>query len=522
MPEERTTDVLVIGAGPAGLMLANWLAKCGVDAMVIDSKNGPTRESRAIVIQARSMEIFAQLGVVDTVLEQCSSATTLSPGFGRRRLGVVPIGELGRGVTPYPRLYVLEQSKTEAILVASLAARGRQVGWGQTLRTLHEHRAGGVVATAFSGDEEIVYRARYCVGADGSGSTVRRILGIPFPGTTDGHLFSVCDATGVRGLRSDEITVRLGDDDFLLTFPMSGEGHHRLIGIAKAPVATGRPHRGADAPSGRDAALITDDDVRPRVDRFSGVTWGESLWFATYRVHHRVASQFRRGSVFLVGDAAHVHSPVGAQGMNTGLQDAHNLALKLVDVFSGVASDASLDRYEAERRPVALKLVATTDRLFGFVTSGSRRARVARRVLAVAAVPVATRVIPRLRSSSRLFEYVSQVRVHYWMDAEAKQRAGSRRDPVIGRRLPYTGPNFESLGDGVWQVHEYGPVDPASVARLESALGVPVRVFPAAEGRSLSPGTFYLVRPDGFVAAASRTPGAAEVLRASLPDLLRG
>lgn len=259
--------------------------------------------------------------------------------------------------------------------------------------------------------------------------------------------------------------------------------------------------------------------MRSRLEQVFGVVWGESLWFSTYRVQHRVASAFRQGPFFLAGDAAHVHSPVGAQGMNTGLQDAHNLALKIVDVIQGRTPDASLDRYEAERRPVAQRLVRTTDRAFGIVTSDLPGSRLVRRWAIPLFATVAARFIPRLGGASRLFEYISQVRIHYWMSDEEKKQARGKRHAVIGRRLPWTGDNFDCLRDARWQVHGYGDVSPDAAARLEAELGIPVRLFPYAVHERLDVGAFYLVRPDGFVAAQAWPNAAVGVFRKWLPGL---
>lgn len=489
-----TTDVLVVGAGPTGLMLANWLRKLGAGVVIVDAKAGPTRESRAVVLQARTMEILDQLGIVDTVLAEAEDVRSIEPGYGRKRFGVVPIGTLGAGTTPYPRLYVLEQSKTERILYDNLRALGADVLWNHALDDVTQQEVDGdtsVLATAVVEGEQVSISARFCVGADGSGSAVRRLLGIGFKGVTNEHTFFVCDADDVLGLRHESVNVRFGDEDFLLTFPLGGERHHRLIGTV--------PFTGSD---------VTESVARDRADRVYGVTWGESAWFATYRVHHRVASAFRQGPFFLAGDAGHVHSPVGAQGMNTGLQDAHNLAFKVVDVLRGGVPEASLDRYEAERRPVALRLISTTDRVFGFVTSSRRRDRMVRRRLAPLVAPVFIRILPSLPVASRLFQYLSQTRIHYWMSDDAKRRSGGRRDPVVGRRLPWNGENHASLRDCAWQVQGYGPLDPAVVAEVRRELGVPVHTFPPDRRAHLERSTFYLVRPDGFVAAKA-APGIA-------------
>jgi hypothetical protein len=244
-------------------------------------------------------------------------------------------------------------------------------------------------------------------------------------------------------------------------------------------------------------------------DEFA-VTYATSRWFATYRVHHRVAATFRDGPFFLAGDAAHVHSPVGGQGMNTGLQDAHNLAFKLADVLRGRAGEAWLDRYEAERRPVARMLVSTTDRLFGFVTSQKPALRALRRVVVPLVAPVGVRLLPRDGGAARFFQYVAQIRIHYRMTPGFS----GKRDQVVGRRLPWAGGNYEALRSLQWQIHSYGPLAESDAPRI----GLPTHVFPPAPALTgLLPDVFYLVRPDGFVAAKAAPADAAEVFRAAMP-----
>lgn len=489
---ELSCDVLVAGAGPTGLMLANWLVKLGVDVIVADGKEGPTRESRALVVQARSLEIYDQLGLVDQVLEAAQRADSLAPGFLDRAFGRIPLGPLGGNLTPYPYIEVLEQSRNEEILYENLQKLGAAVRW-ETAVTAVKQVEDGVEAKV--GNDTI--RARFCVGCDGANSAVRKARRIGFEGVTNPHKFFVIDAVGVAGLVENAINVRPGKADFLLGFPMRGRHAWRLLGLVR------------DDGNGE----LTEEDVRPRIKQFA-VTYGESRWFATYRVHHRIAATFRDGPFFLAGDAAHVHSPVGGQGMNTGMQDAHNLAFKLADVLRGRRKDAWLDRYEAERRPVARTLVRTTDRIFGVITSQRPVPRALRRVVVPLAAPLAVRFLPRATGGSRLFQYVSQTRIHYWMTPNARAASGGRRDPVVGRRLPWAGGNFEVLRELRWQIHAYGGVAATDVPDL----GLPVHIFPPAPGSGLEPGRLYLVRPDGFVAANADVAEAAGVF----PAMMRG
>lgn len=481
----------MVGAGPTGLLLAVLLTRLGVDVVLVDGKSGPTRESRALAVQARTMEILDQFGIADRFIEEVTIATLASPGFEKTSFGILPVGRIGTGVTPFPGLHVLEQSKTEGILADALSGLGVSVLWGHALSSL---TAGdnGVEAVLDGPDGPVRVSAAWCVGTDGASSRVRKLRGIPFEGITNEHTFYVSDAHGVTGLTAGAVNLRFGTDDFLVTFPMAPGGHDRLLGT----IRLSRPDE-----------LVTEEAARAKLSGVFGVTFDSSSWFSTYRISHRVARKFRDGRVFLAGDAGHVHSPVGAQGMNTGLQDAHNLAFRLAGVIRGGLDPSTLDRYEAERRPVALRLVSTTDRVFAVVTGSSRLSRFVRRRVTRVILPVALLVVPRIPGAGRLFEYISQTRIHYWMSEEAR-RTG-KRGRVVGRRLPWTGTNYDVLRALNWQVHVYGPVDRREAVRVRSGLGLPLHTFPTPGGSRLEPGLFYLVRPDGFVAAES--PGRTAV-----------
>ena len=476
------TEVLVVGAGPTGLMAGVVCASQGVPAVVVDRKAGPTRESRALVVQARTMEIYDQLGLADQVLAGANSAVRFQVGQNGSA-GGVNIEQLQQGATRFPGIKIFEQSRNEQLLYAALTGRGGDVLWGHRLVDLVDNTAepdGRILALLDGAGGLVRARARWCIGADGASSTVRRDLDVRFDGVTDDATFWVADIHDASGLPDGAVAARFGASTFAMAFPLGPGGHTRLIALA--------PH---DSVTQDEALRSAHDDL--------GMTFGRVDWFSTYRVHHRVASRFRVGSVFLAGDAAHVHSPVGGQGMNTGLQDAHNLALLLADIVQGRSEAGSLDRYERERRPVAERLVKVTDRAFGIIGRRSFAASFLRN----RGSGLGTSIMPRIarsRLGARLGGYLGQYRIRYhYLDRKAPVPAWAN-DPAVGLRLPPADGNHKPLASMTWQMHTYGA---GQITRPDGPAWVDgPYAFRADPQARLRPDRLYLVRPDGFVAAS--------------------
>ena len=482
--------VLIVGAGPTGLVLALWLTKLGVKVRIVDKTQGPGTTSRALAVQARTLEFYRQVLLYNAVVE------------GGRRVGAVnfwargvqavhlPLQNIGEGLSPFPSVLVYPQDAHERHLIDRHDSLGVKVErQTELLRFDQDDQRVRAILKKPDGSEETCECA-YLAGCDGARSTVRETLGAQFPGGTYTGMFYVADVDATGPAANGEIHVDFEDADFIAVFPLKQDGRLRLVG----------PIQWDTEKAGREPTF---EDVGGRAIRNLHLTVSRVNWFSTYRVHHRVADRFRDRRAFLLGDAAHIHSPVGGQGMNTGIGDAINLAWKLAAVLQRGAGDALLSTYESERIVFARRLVATTDRVFTLVTRPGTLARWARTRL----FPLAARLLFKLSSfRRRLFRAVSQIDISYHESPLSEGQTGSVRG---GDRLPWfqLSPgqdNFAPLASLSWQVHLYGDA-PAGLAQACADLHLPLHVFPWQPEMSrtgLVRNALYLLRPDGYIALA--------------------
>src|SRR5438105_10861717 len=397
------TEVLVVGAGPTGLVLALWLARLGIRVRIIDKTAEPGITSRALVVHARTLEFYRQLGFADAVVEaglEFAAANFWARGKNAER---VEFGGLGDVRTTFPYALIYPQDAHERFLIERLEELDVRVERGTELIGFEE-KSGSLVAHLSGSTCE----AAFVAGCDGARSTVRDKLGINFPGGTYEHLFYVADVEAEGPVMDGELHGSIDESDFVAVFPLKESGRARLIGTIRSESEKKRENLGWDDVS---TGLLQ----RLRIDVRC------VHWFSTYQVHHRVASRFRQGRSFLLGDAAHIHSPVGGQGMNTGIGDRVNPAWKLAGVLRDRAPAHLLDSYEPERIGFARRLVATTDRAFQFITRSSRLAAQIRVHLA----PRVLSAVSRLRVVRRLmFRIVAQTAIEYPVMDLPQRRAG--------------------------------------------------------------------------------------------------
>jgi 2-polyprenyl-6-methoxyphenol hydroxylase-like FAD-dependent oxidoreductase len=496
----RSADILIIGAGPTGLVLALWLTKLGVRVRIVDKTAEPGTTSRALAVQARTMEFYSQIGLAGTVLERGQKVLALNLWVAGKKVAHAVLGAMGAGISPFPYALIFPQDEHERLLVDRLAEAGVHVERSTELLAFEE-TAGAIHARLKrpDGTEEIC-EAAYIAGCDGARSVVRTTIAAGFPGGTYDHLFYVADVQASGAVANGELHVAVDRADFLAIFPMKGEGRVRLVGTVRDEAT----HRDED---------LSWNDVGQRVLEWIHIDVERVNWFSTYRVHHRVADRFRKGRAFLLGDAAHIHSPVGGQGMNTGIGDAVNLAWKLAAVVRGQADASLLDSYEPERIAFARRLVATTDQAFTGVTSPSAMARLIRLHIVPLVLPMAFAFQAMRRF---MFRTISQTMVSYRDSTLSEGRAGEVHG---GDRLPWVKidaaghDNFASLTSLTWQIHIYGDAAPA-LQSMCAARNLPLHIFPwrpEMHQSGLRRNALYLIRPDGYVALANPAASATAV-----------
>jgi 2-polyprenyl-6-methoxyphenol hydroxylase-like FAD-dependent oxidoreductase len=484
------TEVLIAGAGPTGLVLALWLVRQGVKVRIVDRAAGPGTSSRAMAVQARTLELYRQLDLVDEIVEGGLRNPAINLWVKGERRARLSFRDAGRELTPYPFVLIYPQDRHERVLVRRLEQAGVTVERNTELLGF-EQDAAGVTARLRGPQGEFASRAAWLAGCDGAHSVVRHQLGTGFEGGTYQHTFYVADVQAAGPAANGEIHLSVEDGDFAGLFAYDQHGSARLIGAV----------RDEEVREGHELAF---EDVRQRAIASLGLKIEGVNWFSTYRVHHRVAGHYRSGRALLLGDAAHVHSPAGGQGMNTGIGDAINVAWKLAHVVRGRAPESLLDTYETERKAFARKLVETTDRVFSFVVAEGGFADFVRTHIAPLFTAAAYGIEP---VRAFLFRVLSQAGIHYPDSALAAGAAGHVRG---GDRLPWTGyggpDNHAPLAAIAWQVHVYGTMRP-ELAAWCARRGIALHPFDwcdACQSAGLSRDAAYLVRPDTYVALADR------------------
>ena len=414
---ETDCEVLVVGAGPSGLMTATLLARHGVAVRVIDAGPGPATESRAFAVQARTVELFRSLGLADELIAHGLITTGIKFHIKGRPVGGLDFDRARAADTPYEFILMAPQNEVEEVLLHDLSRQGVHVERGVRLDSLTQDEL-SVRAVLSTGE----VTCRYVVGADGSHSAVRKHLGLSFEGSPYAQNYLLADCRVEWPFDHTAFRVFMNGERIGLFLPLHGTALSRVMVSDLAPRD--------------DPAPLTLDELQPALRQAMNVpvTLSEPVWTTRYKAHLRRVDQYRVGRGFLVGDAAHIHSPAGGQGMNTGLQDAANLAWKLAAVVRTGADPVLLDSYHDERHPVGVQLLRFTDRLYT-VSAGLRgwRARLRDTIGPFLIGRMSAAPIPHRKAFRRL----SQTGLAYRPGPfTVNERLYSLHGPLAGHRAP--------------------------------------------------------------------------------------
>jgi 2-polyprenyl-6-methoxyphenol hydroxylase-like FAD-dependent oxidoreductase len=516
------SSVLIVGAGPTGLTLANILAKEGVSFRLIERDTGPIEQSRALWVHARTLELWDKLGVLSGALERGIKFNWVELLIDGKSKGKIPYE--GKGISSHPYALVLEQNKTQAMLLAALAKYGKTPEWSTTLETFHDE--GGQVTCQLKradGSTETV-NAKYLVAADGSTSVVRQQLGLTFEGETYDSSFFLADVKMETTLGSDRLYLNMTKKGFFAFFPLYHEDqsgkHYRLIGsLNPEQTAYFEKSKGVGA-----KASISSEDVEEHINNNSGlhVKILESRWASVYRIHRRMTNKYRVGKVFLAGDAAHIHSPAGGQGMNTGIGDGFNLGWKLAAVLKGQAQEKILESYEEERLPVAKDVLNKADKLFELETTQNPVLQQIKPLF----MQTVSGILANVEAGRHwIFSFLSQIAVNYRNSSFVEEYpviSNHSGNVQAGDRLPYielaNGSNTHDFIRG-FEHHMLvlGETTPAQQTQLQeicSGYNLKLETLPQepslSKKLSIKQSTIFLVRPDGYIAYRGAITGLNE------------
>ncbi len=433
----QKTDVLIIGAGPTGLSLACQLVRYGIDFVILEKNEGVTPYSKAIGVQARTLEIYEQIGLAQKAVEEGTVAGKGRLLVGGEVRGEIDFSNIGEGLSPYPFVLMLEQSKNEKLLYEYLQSHRKEVLWKSELESFSQDDSGVKAQVKISDGGSQTIEAKYLVGCDGPKSLVRHMLGLKFEGSTFERMFYVADAQIDWKFTHDALHICLAKDSFVVFFPLKGEKRYRIVGVFPEEFS-------------KDEGEVLYEEIESRIKELAELELDihDVEWFSTYKVHTRHVSKFSQGKCFLAGDAAHIHSPAGAQGMNTGIQDGYNLAWKIALAVQGNAGEKLLETYNEERLENAKHLLQTTDRMFQFAAGSEWFLS----FLRIDVLPPLAKYILNFEPVRKfLFPLMSQTGINY-RHSSLSQHSGDEDFKVkAGDRMPYFLIGGESAYDNLRQ-----------------------------------------------------------------------
>ena len=415
--------MIIVGAGPTGLSLACQLIRYGIDFVVVEKNEGVTPFSKALGVHARTLEIYEQLGLSKPALERGTIAGKVRLLEAGEIIGELDLSNIGEGMSAFPFMLVLEQSENERLLYDHLQKHGGDVCWQTELQQLSQSQSGVVATVRDQNGVSRTIEAKFLVGCDGPKSPVRHQLGLSFEGNTFERIFYVADVYIDWKFSHDALHGCLTRNAVVAFFPMPGEKRWRIVGAFPEEF-------------NKDEGEVLYEEIEARIKEEAQLDLDITRvdWFSTYKVHSRHVEKFSSGRCFLAGDSAHIHTPAGGQGMNTGIQDAYNLAWKLALVIKGVARESLLDTYNEERLPNAKRLLLTTDRMFNIAAGTDWFLNLIRTTVFP---PMAKFILSLDAVKKRFFPLLSQIGITYRDNSLSEHDGDKDFEVEAGDRMPY-------------------------------------------------------------------------------------
>jgi 2-polyprenyl-6-methoxyphenol hydroxylase-like FAD-dependent oxidoreductase len=512
--KDNTTDVLIVGAGPTGLMMACQFAIHQVSFRIIDKNESPSNNSGALIVQARTLEIFEQMEIAGTALEEGIVANKLNILYNGRRITDTYIRDIGENLSQFPFLLMHEQSKTEKLLLQFIGEYGHSVERGIRFKSFVQDREGVTSVLILPDETEQSIKTKFIIAADGANSTIRNLLNIPFNGRTYPKPIFIMDCKAKTDMLPGEISFAFSNSAISGFFPLQSS---RWRIDSTLPKEIEKLEKITFDKVENEFHLWTKMDVK-----FLGYEW-----FSVSQSHQKYAGSIRVQNCFLAGDAAHVNTPVGAQGMNTGLQDAFNLAWKLAFVIKHKAKPELLDTYSFERSGISRGFARYADTVFMIVTSNNVALKFFRLyVLKVLWKFIFPLVEKQIIFRRMFFKSISQIGIHYRDSILSYVSPGEtflHGAPRPGDRLPYiefyyhggNTNNYKVLEVACFNLFVLAQVVPDEIGKIAEEFNLVVLLIEYLpetkiiyESMGIKNTGYYLIRPDMHIALRSATLNA--------------
>lgn len=479
--DTKQLSILILGAGPTGLVLALALTKLGIKVRIIDKELEPRAASRAIIVHARTLEFYQQLGIAQKVIDNGLRFSAANIWVHGKKKAHFSLGDFGAGLSPFPYITIYPQDEHEVMLIAELESLGVRIERGIEFISMEQNES--FVHTTLKHLDSTIEKceSQYFAACDGAHSTVRKFFSIDFQGTTYQQYFYVADVHAEGSISDQELHVSVDEADFVAIFPLKDKSHARLTGVLKSEDFE-KDHQ------------FSWEDVRVKALSQLDLKVKSVKWFSSYHVNHRLAERFRNNRAFLLGDAAHIHSPLAGQGMNTGVGDAINLAWKLAAVIKKEMHEKILNSYEIERMAYAKTLVTTTDKVFTIISSPGPVAK----FLRLHILPEFMQIISPFNFARYFaFRRLSQIAINYRFSFLSQ---GSLGKIASGDRMPW----IKNLGwphPMKWNARIFGKEN-IDLQNYFQQNDIEFKTYPweiSFEKCGISQNVLYLIRPDGYI-----------------------